>query len=316
MRCAASLCMPAALLAYGYDAGATEGAMGRPVAGTGVTASAGIVPPAPTSAVIFAELYLDGSIGGSRQVPVAGEISLGIQGELAYTMATLFRAWGPGGGAWSFASSITVPWAWTRTTATLGIGGNEAARRESVSGLYDLYFTPIVAGYHLSETQHVSVGFNMWAPTGSYDPAAIANLGLNVWTFIPQVAYTGVLAQHGIELDAVAGLQFYTRNSATDYRNAPLFTLDLMALKRFPNGVSAGVIVGTVQQLGKDSGRTADRLDGFVGRDWAAGPIVYYDTRIAGQFPLTLSLRWVPTVSSRNRLDSTSTFLGSLSLLF
>ena len=119
-----------------------------------------------------------------------------------------------------------------------------------------------------------------------------------------------------MEFDAVSTVQFYTRNNDTDYQNAPLFTLDLMGLKRFNNGWGAGVIVGTVQQLGKDSGPTADRLNGFVGRDWAAGPILTYDTKLEGKVPLSFSLRWVPTISSKNRLDSPNTVMGTITLAF
>ena len=192
----------------------------------------------------------------------------------------------------------------------------QVEQQQSTSNLFDLYFTPIVAGYHFSETEHVALSFNVWAPTGTYDPTALANASLNNWTFVPQVAYTKLWPDHGVEFDAVAAVQFYTRNTATDYQNAPLFTLDLMALKRFDNGASVGLIVGTVQQLGNDSGPTADKLNGFVGRDWAVGPILTYDTKVDGKLPLSLSLRWVPTVSSKNRLDSTTTLMGSVSLIF
>lgn len=51
--------------------------------------------------------------------------------------------------------------------------------------------------------------------------------------------------EHGLQLDAVANVQFYTRNTATDYRNAPIFGLELMGRKLFGNGMGAGLIVGT-----------------------------------------------------------------------
>ncbi len=78
----------------------------------------------------------------------------------------------------------------------------------------------------------------------------------------------------------------------------------------------AGIVMGTVQQLGNDSGPIADRLNGFRGRDFAMGPIVTYDTKLGGKAPLSLSLRWVPTVASKNRLDSTATVMGSATLVF
>jgi hypothetical protein len=295
---------------------ATEGALGRPVAGTSVTANAGVIPNEPIWAVNVAEIYLDGSIGAGRQVPIAGQISLGIEGKAAFTLATVLKVWDTGPGSWNFASGITVPYIWTRATASLVVGGAQSTVQQSASDLFDLYFTPIAAGYHLSKAEHIALSFNVWAPTGSYDPKLIANASLNNWTFVPQVAYTKLWPDDDFEFDAVGAVQFYTRNTATDYRNASLFTLDIMALKRFANGASLGVIVETVQQLGHDSGPTADRLNGFVGRDLAAGPVIGYDTKIDGKLPLSASLRWVPTVYSENRLNSTRTLMGSISLIF
>lgn len=300
------------------DAHATEGALGRPVAGTSVVPDAGVIPTEPIWVVNIGQIYLDGSIGADRQVPIAGRISLGIEAEASFTLATLLKVWDAAPGGWNLSSSVTVPYIWERAAVNLSATAGATGRsiQQSASDLFDLAFTPIAAGYHFSKTEHVSLSFNVWAPTGQYDPANIANAGLNSWTFIPQVAYTKILPEFGAELDAVAGVQFYTRNHATDYQNAPLFTLDLMALKRFDNGAGLGIILGTVQQLGHDSGPTADRLNGFVGSDWAMGPIVTYDTKIDGKLPLSFSLRWVPTVSSRNRIDSDSTVMATLAVVF
>jgi hypothetical protein len=92
--------------------------------------------------------------------------------------------------------------------------------------------------------------------------------------------------------------------------------MDVMGRKIFSNGVSAGLILGTIQQLGSDSGPTADRLNGFKGRDWALGPILTYDTKLADKRSLSLSLRWVPTISSTKRLDSNDTVMATATLVF
>ncbi len=295
---------------------ATEGALGRPISGTGVQADAGVVPPEPDWFVNLAEIYYDGSISSSRSVPIGGKTTLGLDGKVSFTLATLLKVWDTGPGSWNFASSFTLPYAWTSASATLGIGNRAAGLNQDASGLFDLTFAPIIAGYHFSKTEHIAFSLNIWAPTGKYDPNSIANVSLNNWTFIPTVAYTKLVPSIGMEFDATAGVQFYTRNSATDYQNAPLFTLDLMALKRFGNGVGVGLIVGTVQQIGNDSGPTADKLNGFRGYDWAVGPIVTYDTKIGGKTPLSMTLRWVPTVSSKNRLSSTSTVMATATVAF
>ncbi len=308
-----------ALAALGASgaAHATEGALGRQITGTNVQPNAGIVSPEPIWAVNFAQIYLDGTVGGSREVPVGGRTSLGLDGQVAFTLATVLKTWDTGPGRWNFASSFTLPYVYTKVDSTLtGPGGRAVGQTDKASNLFDLYFSPIIAGYHFSETSHMALSLNVWAPTGKYNAKDMANPSLNNWTFIPQVAYTKIFPESGFQLDTVAGVQFFTRNNATDYQNAPLFSMDVMGRKMFSNGVSVGMILGTIQQLGTDTGPTADRLNGFKGRDWALGPIVTYDTKLADKRSLSLGLRWVPTISSTNRLDSTSTFMGTATLVF
>lgn len=295
-------------------AAATEGALGRPVAGTSVLSGAGIVPPEPMFIVNVQQLYLDGSISSDRPVPISGKASLGIDAPVAFTLATLLKVWG-GVGGWDFASGFTLPYVWTEVTGTFSAGSFTRSTSDRASNLFDMYFTPIVAGYHLTQTDHIALSFNFWAPTGHYDPNDLANPSLNNWTFVPQVAYTKIVPQYGLQFDMVLGVEFYTRNHATNYQNAPLLTFDAMGVKKFANGVGVGLVIGTVQQLGNDSGPTADKLNGFVGHDFSLGPIVTYDTKIIGK-PLSASLRWVPSIQSTNRLKSTETVQATATLAF
>ncbi len=294
---------------------ATESALGRPVAGSSVLTGVAEVPPAGIYVVNLEDLYLDGSISGSRTVPINGKASLGIDAKINFTLASILRGWGSIGG-WSFASGITVPYVWTEVTGTAGVGRFTSSTTQSASNFYDLYFTPIEAGYSFSANSHIALSFNFWAPTGGYNPNALANTSLNNWTFVPQVAWTQLVPEYGLEFDVVAGLQFYTRNHDTDYQNGALFTLDALALKRFANGVGVGLVMGTVQQLADDTGPLADRLNGFRGHDFALGPIITYDTKIGGKAPFSASLRWVPSIASTNRLKSTSTVMATATLAF
>lgn len=311
-RIRACLCL---LTLAPLDSHAAEGGLGRPISGTLVTPNAGVVPPEPIWITNFGESWFDGSISGNHLVPVAGQTSVGMDAKFALTLATAIKVWDTGPGAWNFASGATVSYIWNEVTASLSSQAGQASVNQSISNLFDLYVTPIVAGYHISKEEHVAFSFNVWAPTGSYDVTRIANASLNTWTFIPQVAYTKLWPQSGLEFDAVSTVQFYTRNNDTDYKNAPLFTLDLMGLKRLHDEWTAGLILGTVQQLGKDSGPTADTLNGFVGYDWTIGPILKYDPTRLGKAPLSLSIRWVPTIASHDRLSSSSTVLGTVTLV-
>ncbi|KXU88965.1 phenol degradation protein meta [Caballeronia megalochromosomata] len=313
-RVQATMLAVASLLGAG-SASATEGALGRPVAGTSVLSGVGIVPTEPVWIASLETLYLDGSISSNRQVPIAGQRSIGLDGELSLTLASLLKVWGSYGG-WAFASGFTLPYVWEKVTGTFAAGSLNRTTSDRASNLYDMLFTPIEAGYHFSETDHIALSFNIWAPTGNYEAGALANPSLNTWTFVPQIAYTKMVPKYGLEFDAVMGFQFYTKNTATNYQNAPLFTLDVMGLKKFANGFGMGVVMGTVQQLGHDTGPTADRLDGFVGHDFTLGPILTYDTKLGGKAPLSASLRWVPSIVSTNRLKSTKTFMATATLVF
>ncbi|MBB5190740.1 hypothetical protein HNQ50_001462 [Silvimonas terrae] len=309
--------MLAGLLALALPAAhATEGALGRPITGTAVSPDIGIVPPEPVWIVNVGEIYLDGTVSDDRLVPIAGKESAGISGEISFTQATLMKVWDTGAGRWNFASSFTLPYVWTQVDGTVGLGPLRAATSQQASNLFDIYFAPIIAGYHISKTEHVAFSFNVWAPTGQYDPTKLANPSLNNWTFVPQVAYTHIFPEQGMEFDAVSTLQFYTPNKDTDYHNAPQFTLDLMGLKHFSNKLGVGLVMGTTQQLGDDSGPTAAKLNGFKGHDYAIGPIVTYDATLDTKHTLSLGLRWVPTVSSKNRLDSQHTFMGTALMAF
>lgn len=297
----------AAAMGWASGAGATEGGLGREISGTNAQENAGIVPPEPIWAFALGTLYQDASIGAGRQVPIVGELSAGIHSDLSLTTLTGLKVWDTGPGAWNFSTSFTLPYDWNKITAALTTPQNTlASETQSTSSLFDIYFVPFTAGYHFSQTEHASFSLGIWAPTGEYDVNRLANPSLNNWTFVPSAAYTKIIPQAGLQFDATAGLQFYTRNKATDYQNAPLFNLDLMLVKTFPSGLGIGAIFGWIDQWGSDSGPTADKLHGFQGYDISAGPYVSYSTKLGGKAPLSLSLRWVPTLDSKNRVNGDS----------
>jgi hypothetical protein len=140
---------------------ATEGALGRPVSGTSVSSGIGILPTEPVWIANLQQLYMNGSISGSREVPIAGKTTLGIDAKIAFTLATLMKVWDTGAGPWNFASSFTLPYVWTTVHATAGVGNFSRGTSDRASNLYDIYFSPIVAGYHFSKTSHMALSFNV-----------------------------------------------------------------------------------------------------------------------------------------------------------
>ncbi|CAG4921431.1 SphA family protein [Paraburkholderia gardini] len=274
-------------LSFAQQAHATEGGVGRPITGMQVMPYAGVVPPTSDWIVSLSTIYYQGSLGASKTLPVAGTITAGLNYQIVYSIANAVKTWGITAGGWNFASSFGVPVQYTNASSFHGILPDDHATQFA-----DIFFTPVVAGYHLTKTDHVALSVQIYAPTGAYNPNRLANAGQNTWTFTPTISYTKLFPAQEIELSANYGVEFYTTNSATNYHNAPLSVLDLLALKRFKGGWGVGVVGGWIQQLGDDTGGLASQTDGARGHSLGIGPIVTWSGAI-DKTPVSASLRWV-----------------------
>lgn len=117
----------------------------------------------------------NGDISSSRDVPIARQISAGIEPTASYNIANVTRIWDTHTGSWNFASAVGVPLQYVKVKASFGVGDKVSQRSESTTGLADLLFTPIIAGKHFSETDHLSLSLPIYAPSGSYDSTKLAN---------------------------------------------------------------------------------------------------------------------------------------------
>jgi hypothetical protein len=292
---------------------ATEGGLGRAIPGTALQAKAALVPPIALTAINVSTVWFEGDIGAAREVPIAGEAALGLDAKVSLTPITLLKVWDTGPGRWNFASAVTLPVIWNEVTADVRAGPVTRSVRDDNLGIFDIAITPIIASYHLDEKNHLAGNFTVWAPVGSYEAGRLSNIGLNYWTFVPGLAYTYFDHKQGIELTGQVAVQVNTRNEATNYKSAPLLTVDAIASKAFASGLGVGATLSWIQQIGDDEGVLADRLNGFRGHDIALGPLISYSTKVKGVVPLDLSFRWLPSLSSRNRLSG-DTLMFTLSM--
>lgn len=281
---------------------ATEGAMGRSITGAQVTPYVGIVPPTPGLNVSISYVNYDGSIGASRQVPIGGNSALDLHAKVDLFAATFAYIWDTGKGRWNYASMFTVPYIRPTARASLVIGQRQGEASDRASGLFDLYFAPVIASYHVSEVEHWSFGLYVYAPTADYEKGRLANKGLNIWTWSPAVGYTHLFDKGSFEFSALAGVDFYSKNHDTDYRNGPVFRLDLFAMKRTPSGWGFGAVAGVIKQLEDDEGPTADRLQGFSGRSFGVGPALAFKKSFGKESSIDMTLRWVKEFDVKNRL--------------
>ena len=131
--------------------------MGRSITGAQITPYVGIIPPASGLNVSISYINYDGDIGRSRQVPIAGRAALDLHAKIDLYAATFAYIWDTGKGRWNYASMITVPYIRPTARATIDVGGAQRTERDRASGLFDLYFAPVIASYHVSEVEHLSL---------------------------------------------------------------------------------------------------------------------------------------------------------------
>jgi hypothetical protein len=75
-------------------------------------------------------------------------------------------------------------------------------------------------------------------------------------------------------------MEFYTENPATYFQNGILSDLEVLAIKRFKNGLGIGFVESWIQQVINDESTAADSLNGFVGCAFGIGPIAAYSTKL------------------------------------
>lgn len=274
---------------------ATEGGIGRPITGMQVAPYAGIVPPTSDWIVSINSIYYAGSLGTSKTIPIAGRVTAGLDYSVFYKLFNVVKTWGITANGWNFASSFGVPLQYTDVSSFHGRLPNDHGTQFA-----DLFFTPVVAGYHLSKTDHIALSLQIYAPTGAYNVNRLANAGQNTWTFTPTVSYTTLFPKQEIELSLNYGVEFYTANSQSNYRNAPVSVLDVLALKRFGAGWGVGLVGGWIQQIGRDSGGLADVTGGSQSHSVGIGPMLTWSGKVA-KTPVSASLRWVNEFNVSNR---------------
>ena len=292
---------------------AVEGGLGRPISGMQIAPFARVIPPEPGLAVAIGETYYEGSITGVREVPIAGLLVANVDMKASFSPIALFYIWPTPSKEWNFASAVSFPLAWLEVEANLSLGPFTVRKKESMFGLFDLAFTPIVVSHHFSQTDHIAFSFTFWAPTGSFEKGRLVNLSQNTWTFIPGVAYTKIIPEGNVELTAIWQMEFDTEDPATHYQNGYLSDLEALAIKRFKSGFGIGFIESWIQQVNEDEGAPAV-LNGFVGRAFGIGPIATYSTKL-GKSHLDFSARWIHDFGVSNRVAG-DVFSFSASLKF
>ena len=95
-----------------------------------------------------------------------------------------------------------------------------------------------------------------------------------------------------------------------NYRSGTMFHWDGLLLKYLArNRFAAGAIVGNLTQITDDTGVLANRLHGFRGGGWGAGPTVLYVAKLEKP-AVILQFRAVPEFAVTNLTQGITLLLG------
>ncbi|WP_299349976.1 transporter [uncultured Shimia sp.] len=277
---------------------------------------AGIVPKPGTYVgidLVHTEGVIQGlSLGG---LPIKAETDLKVSfAKLSVTQVLETELWG---GTPAF--NINVPFVLDASLSFIGetppIVGIPI--EDTTSGIGDITLTSLV-GWHRGNL-HYSAALSLFAPTGSYNTASIdvpgrtinaLNTGKNIWSLQPVLAATYFDPSRGLEFSGAASLLFSTRNSATDYQNAPALNLEAAVVQHTKSGWAFGLAGYAYTQIGDDSGSGADATRAFLGVDslraqvFGVGPVISYSGPTIFGNDATLKLKYFTEFGAKNRFES------------
>jgi hypothetical protein len=289
---------------------AVENAVGRTLPGMWVQPQAGVVPEGPGSNFSLVPFGYLGTIGGSRLAPIAGVLTTNISADINENLLVPQYVYKTEHPKIRLSSTFYTPVNYQNGTGSLQIGDTFSRSTTFISrGLSDVFFSPLTVGIHFSENNNLAIDTKIWAPSGAYERGNLANLGMNVWTFTPNLAHTYLWKKRGLEVDNYVALDIYTQNPVTKYTSGTVFHWDGMLFQYLSERGGFGAIVSNITQLNRDRGPLAGRLNGFQGGGWGAGPLVMYVAKV--QNPgMILAFRWVPEFHVQNLLKGNTFMLG------
>jgi hypothetical protein len=306
-------------LSPAFTARAVEGGSGHYPPGSYQDFS-GMPPSQP--GFYLANYFLDygnGTVDVSKELPRGGIFAAGVTANIQAEVPIILYAYPFHLGNVTFSTGIFPSWIWEDVSATATFNRDGTPRtgaiEQSVNGFGDIQVTPIQASWTNGD---FTVGgiFNVWAPSGSYNPGQLANPGMGYYTFELMPAFSWFSSKIGTEFTIFPAVDFNTINNTTDYKSGDIFHVDATLAQHLPlfgGFAGAGATVSYIKQFTGDSGSGA-RLGSFEEQSVAVGPIVSYVHKI-GQKTLIIDGSWLPQVQTQNTTKG-NYFWAKLTLAF
>lgn len=276
---------------------AEEGGSGHYVPGS-VATLIDLAPTQPGWVIQSLFLHYEGDIDGSKNVPVAGFISTGLEATVdSFVLGGFYTFEQPVLGA-HYSAGLYLPYVEMEVTGNVGA----LSRTDKVDGLGDITLIPVLLAWKSNSWQFGAM-LPIYAPTGDYEVGRLANQGLNYWTFDPTVGAAYGNEQTGFNFGAHVGVTFNTENDDTNYESGSVLHAEVSVQQLLPLGkgfVGLGVNGFLYEQISADSGSGATR--DFKGRSLGIGPVLDYILPTeSGTW--VFEAKWLPELDTKNRLE-------------
>jgi len=272
------------------------------------TSMTGFTPP-PGLYVTDTVIVYQGDAADKIDLPLGARIAAGVEEDILVNALTVsvFPDVRIAEGQIGFA--LTVPYGGVGVDADAtfsNLGVPLGAASDDETGLGDIQLTALIGWKQ--EVHNWNLAATAILPTGEYDSAQLANVGLNRPGFDIKGGYTYMNPENGFEFSTGLGFTFNGENDDTDYKSGTDFHLEASLTQHFPNGWAVGVGGYHYQQLTGDSGAGAI-LGDFEGSASAFGPMASYTFKV-GPAPVQISAKWFHEFHTENRARGDTVLFG------
>jgi hypothetical protein len=292
---------------------AVDGGIGHTLPGTWILPSTAVVGPDPGFSFTTLPIGYMGAMGGSRVDPVGGVLVTNDQSNASLNILIPQYVYKTDTERVSFATTFMLPINWWGGSGSEQLNGISQSESSANAGIGDVVAIPLTVGIHFSPDNNLAISTWFFAPTGLFRPGNLSNVGMGVWTVMPNVGHTYFWKKHNLEFDNFVGFDVYTHNAITNYNSGTMFHWDGMVIQYFAKKrVGVGAIGSNLTQITDDTGPLAETLHGFAGRTSGVGPTALYVARVAKP-GVTLQLRWINEFKVTNMLKA-NIFMAGVSL--
>lgn len=211
------------------------------------------------------------------------------------------------GGSYSYGAAVSYVSTDIQVKGT--VAGYTGSRKDSSSGIGDSTLIPVMLAWKDGPWNYNADLF-VYAPTGSYSKADLANNGLNYWTIDPTLGLAYSNENTGFNATLFAGIGINSENPDTHYRSGSMSHVEGSLQQLLPLGpgyLGVGVEAFHTRQVSGDSGSGAT-LGDFKGRNTGSGPVLSY-LLPQGKETLAVELKWLQENSTERQLQGNYTWL-------